>query len=289
MSYTLSSTNSNKLLHIRTQDLEPGQFNSPGLKTDIQVKLDVPIEVFSNENLALALHSVSIPFTFFNVDAYSNKFQARAVGSPAWIDITIPAGNYQIKNLASTIKGLLDTSLSTTFSIVYSTISNGLTFLDTLSTSEFEFNFNVPNSIYRQLGFQETTYTSTSYVLRSDSSATLFPYQSVFIHCDLIQGDSQDSRGQQSDILERVPVLGANTLIYFRPTSTQQKFLINKKLIWTFRIYLTYDRITPVDTRGVDWEVSLQFITLTGLSRMVPFNERPSTEGSRSAPETTPQ
>jgi hypothetical protein len=275
MSYTLSSTNGNKLLHIRTQDLSPDQFINPALKTDIQVNLDVPIEVFTNESLALSLHSVSVPFTFFNVDIFTNRFQARAVGAPSFTDIIIPPGNYNIKNLAAAVKGLLDTALGSTFAVVYSSIQNGLTFVDTLSTSEFEFNFNVPDSVYRQLGFQKTTYTSSSHTLVSDSSATMLPYQSIYIHCDLIQGDSQDSKGRQSDILERIPVLGANSLIYFRPTSTQQRFLVNKKLVYTFRIYLTYDRTTPVDTRGIDFEISLQFLTLSGLSRVAPLSDRP--------------
>lgn len=275
MSYVLSSTNGNKLLHIRSQDLGPDSFNTH-LKTDIQVKLEVPIEVYNNESLGLALHSVSIPYTFFNVDQYSNKFQARVVGGPSWIDLTIPVGNYNVKQLASVVKTLLDTNLGSTFSIVYSSIQNGLTFLDTLSTAEFEFNFNVPNSIYRQLGFLKTTYTSSSYTLVSSSSVTFFPYQSVFVHIDLILGDSQDSFGQQCDVLERVPVLNANSIVFFRPTSTQQRFLVNRKSVTTFRVYLTYDRLTPVDTRGIDWEISLQFLTLGGLSRTAPFDERPS-------------
>jgi hypothetical protein len=275
MSYTLSSTNGNKLLHIRTQDLNQNQFLKANLKTDFQVNLEVPIEVFSNENLGLALHSVSIPFSFFNIDIYSNKFRVKAVLAPIFIDITVPIGNYNIKQLASTVKGLLDIALATTFSIVYSSVQNGLTFIDTLSTSEYEFDFDVDNSIYRQLGFLKTQYTSSSFTLVSASSITLFPYQSIFLHCDLILGDSQDSRGNQADILERIPVLSANSLIYYRPTSTQQRFLVNKRLIYTFRIYLTYDRITPVDTRGLDLEVSLQFLTIDGLSRNLPITERP--------------
>jgi hypothetical protein len=276
MSYVLSSTNGNKLLHIRTQDLDSTQFNNPLLKTDIQVNLEVPVEVYSNESIGLALHSVSIPYTFYNVDQYSNKFQVRAVGAPAWIDITVTPGCYNVKQLASAVKALLDSNLGSTFSIVYSTIQNSLTFVDTQSTSEFEFNFNVINSIYRQLGFQETTYSSTSYTLVSSSAVTLFPYQSVFIHCDAILGDSQDSMGRQADILERVPVLQPGALVFFRPTSTQQKFLVNRKALYGFRLYLTYDRITPVDTRGVDWEISLQFMTLAGLNRQFPVSERPS-------------
>lgn len=276
MSYVLSSTNGNKLLHIRTQDLDSSQFINSGLKTDVLVSLDVPIEVYSTESIGLALHSVSIPYTFFNIDQYSNQFQARVVGAPAWIDLTVPVGSYNVKQLASAVKTLLDTNLASTFSIVYSSIQNSLTFVDTLSTAEFEFNFNVSNSIYRQLGFQKTTYTSVSYTLVSPSSVTLFPYQSVFIHTDLVLGDSQDSMGRQCDVLERVPVLAPNSLVFFRPTSTQQKFLVNKKIINTFRIYLTYDRVTPVDTRGVDWEISLQFLTLPNLSRTFPISERPS-------------
>lgn len=269
-SYSLTTTESGKILHIRSLDIPTSDYVTPGLTTDFYVNLSTPIVCQENEHLIMALDSLSVPMVFFNIDETTNRFTFVEDTISAGT-LTIPIGNYTMKSLASTLETLLTGASpgGRTYTVAYGSFKNSLTFTVTPSTVSFTIGFVCDDPAFTQLGFAEdSTNTSSSGVLVSTNSCSLIKYLSLFVCTDLNIGTSLNTQGQMTNILERVGVTQANTLLYYRPTTTMKKFLLKEKIINRFRVRLLFDLAdTPVNLRGLHFEMSLQFHIVSGLDR----------------------
>ena len=279
MSYQLNSSANGFLHHIRARDLPATAFNTP-YTTDFNINLSSPIICQNNEHIIMALHSVSFPTSWFNIDNFNNKFIFYSISDPITPQIIIiPPLNYTARSLATQIGSLLtiaeaSTGGSSAYTVSYSAGINGFVIVNSTNQT-FQIDFNTPNPAFISLGFDETIYTGTSGVLQSVNSISLNRAFSVYLHTDLVLSSCMDTNGRLTDIFERVPVLIQNSIVYYRPTSSLQKFVIDKKSIQGFRIRMTYDGTDPVDLRGLYPELSLQFYITGGLGRNADDNTRP--------------
>jgi hypothetical protein len=279
MAYQLNSSANGFLLHIRARDLPSSSFNSP-YTTDFTVNLASPIVCQNNEHIIMALHSVSFPTSFYNIDVFNNKFIFYSISDPLTPQtITIPPLNYTARTLATQIGTLLTTAEASTggssvYTASYSAGINGFVIVNSTNQT-FQVDFNTPNSAYISIGFNETLYTGTSGILQSVNSISLNRTFSIYLHTDLVLSSCMDSHGRLTDIFERVPVITQNNIVYYRPTSSLQKFVIDKKSIQSLRIRMTYDGNDPVNLNGLYPEISLQFYITGGLGRNPEDNTRP--------------
>lgn len=275
---------SQKLVHIRSQDLPITAFINPNLTTDFYVELNTPFEAYQGESIVISLHSASIPMTFYNVDASSNHVQFYENGVLI-TTITIPVGNYSLKSLGTTVASLMTTASTsgTIYASTYGSLRNSLTFASgagsTITT--FSLAFNVVDGAYTQLGFNNASINvSTTAVggvcsLTSVNACSLIKYFSVYILCDAILGTALNTFGNTSQVLERIGLSSANTLLYYRPTTTQQKFLIKDKYLRRLRITMLFDEDSPVDLNGQHIELSLQIGVVKTPERIIPDNSKP--------------
>ncbi len=291
-SYQLTTTETGKILHIRSLDIPTTDYITPGLTTDFWVNLESPIICQDNEHLIMALDSLSVPMVFYNIDETTNKFIFIENSVSAGV-LTIPVGNYSMKSLASTLETLLTGASPSgkTYTVAYGSFKNTLTFTVAPSTP-FTLDFNTPNPAFTQLGFAEDSInSSTGGVLVSTNSCSLIKYLSLFVCTDLNIGTSLNTQGQLSNVLERVGITQANTLLYYRPTTTMKKFLLKDKVINRFRVRLLFDLAdTPVNLRGLHFEMSLQFHVVGGLERPLADKSKPEypvIEAQSEAQETT--
>lgn len=284
MSFSPNTSHGGYLLHIRPKDLPQSSFPNYPLTTDFIVQLAQPITCQTNEHIALGLHSLSMPSSYYNVDEYSNQFSFRDDAMPAgiWQLITIPPRNYTVRSLASEIALQLNTVVGGGVSISYDNGNNG--FIITHSNN-FSVNFDVPNSAHQSIGFSMALYSSSSKILQSINSISLNPYFSVYLHCDLCLAATLDSFGNFTDILERVGCPAPNSVLNHRTSGSGQKFLLSQKNINSFRIRLTFDKSSPVNLRGLYPEVSLQFFIVSGLTRQIIDNPRPKYDSIDIQPE----
>lgn len=275
-SYQLTTTETGKILHIRSQDIAPSDYVDPNITTDFWVNLDTPITCQDNEHIIMALDSLSVPMVFYNIDATCNRFRFLEGTTSLGIQ-TIPIGNYNVKTLASTLSTIL-TGLSpsgATYTVSYSSFQNKFTY--TVSPSiAFTLDFNLLSSAYTQMGFDQFSINTATGALVSTNSVSLIKYLSLFVCTSLNIGTSLNSYGQITNILERVGITQANTLLYYRPTSTMKKFLLKEKVINRFRVRLLFDLAdTPVDLQGQHFEMSLQFHVVGGLERQAVDKSKP--------------
>lgn len=275
MSIVQNTNQSQKLIHINTEDLPISAFNNTGLTTDVTVNLEQAIECFTSEHLAVSLHSLSLPSSWYNIGPFDNSFEFK-ISAGAYQTLTVSPGNYNTRQLANAIETLLNGLSLGTYTVSYSSITNHFTVSETTTTNEFSLRFTGSNTIHKQLGFAKDEYSSTSYSLSSVNAVIIFPYQSIYVHLSIIDGDSQDSFGRATNIFERIGIPPANNLVFWRPIATSQRYLANRRYINNFNISLTFEMNgVPVDLNGLHWCFSLQFTTVAGLGRTVPNVERP--------------
>jgi hypothetical protein len=275
---------SQKIVHIRSQDLPASAFVNPNLTTDFYIDLNNPFEAYQGESILIALHSASIPMTMYNVDATANRV-AFYENNILISNLTIPIGNYTLKSLGTTVASLMTTASTsgTVYTATYGSLRNTISFSSGSGSSitTFALGFAVADSAYTQLGFENGS-TNTSSVaiagvasLTSANACSLIKYFSVYILCDAILGTSLNTFGNTSQVLERIGLANANSLLYYRPTTTVQRFMIKDKILRRMRITLLFDEDSPVDLNGQHIELSLQISIVRTPDRTVPDSSKP--------------
>lgn len=285
MSRTPNTSHSSYLQHIRVRDLPSSAFLTYPLTTNFMVNLSSPIHCMQNETIAVSLHSLTLPCSFYNVTEYNNQFQFSPDAGITWVSITIPSQNYTVKSLATILQALLlnVSPIGSTMTITYISATNTFTFVSNLN---FKLDFRVTNSLNIQTGFDKDIYSSVGGFLQSVNSVSLTPYYSVYLHTDLVQANTLDTFGRLSDIMERVNIVSMNNVLYYRP-QTQHTFLISKKSISSFRIRLTFENDIPINLNGLYPEISLQFFIISGLDRPLPDLTRPSIDIIEDGPQNS--
>ena len=118
-----------------------------------------------DEVLGVSLVSATIPNSFYNLsnNNQNNKIKFKETGDTSFITLTIPSGSYDILELSSKVKELLEANSTNTltYTFTYDEINNTLTIKNSNPTvKNTTFDFTIENSCRRFLGFksQEIVY-----------------------------------------------------------------------------------------------------------------------------------
>ena len=208
--------------------------------------------------------AASIPKSYYMIESGYNTFILQE--NQSQVTITLQAGNYNRKTLASVLASLL-TSLSPnkwTYSITYPnnalTYDTGLyTFLVTGNTSQPVFIFN-QNSPYQQLGFdissssQDSAYNFNNGQLIAPNVAKLYIDDNIFIHSDICQNFNDN-------VLQEI-YTGNNTsfsnIVYqnVAPKDYAKKMTTNSSNIYNF--YLTNENGEEIFLNGQNIVITLR-------------------------------
>ena len=221
-----------------------------------------------DEVLGVSLVSATIPNSFFNLsnNNQNNKIKFKETGDTDFITLTIPSGSYDILELSSKIKELLEANSTNglTYTFTYDEINNTLTIKNSNPTvKNTTFDFTIENSCRRFLGFksQEITINSTNGITSDRAVDITDTRNSIYIRLPNLSNNKvmESSSGKFSNVIAQVPVvLNRNTFFNFEPPV---EFIceLTQKQINSIDINITYQEETEaVNFENCDWEINLK-------------------------------
>ena len=251
---------------IRSRDINltsRDDFNNSGT-----LNLFENIIASDDEVLGVSLISATVPNSFFNLSNsnQNNKIKFKETGDSSYKELTIPSGSYDILELSSKIKTLLEAnstnSLIYTFS--YDEINNTLNIKSSNPTAKnTTFDFTIENSCRRFLGFksQEITINSTNGITSDRAVDITDTRNSIYIRLPNLSNSKvvESSSGKFSNIISQVPIaLSRNTFFVYEPP-TEFICELTQKQINSIDINITYQNETEaVNFEGCDWEINLK-------------------------------
>lgn len=253
-------------ISIRSRDLtltSQQDYNNSGRFT-----LFENIIASEDEVLGVSLVSATIPNSFYNLsnNNQNNKLKFKETGDTDFIILTIPSGSYDILELSSKIKELLEANSTNnlTYTFTYDEVNNTLNIKNSNPTVyNTTFDFTIENSCRRFLGFksQEISITTTNGI-NSDRAVDITDTRnSIYIRLPNLSNSKvmESSSGKFSNIIAQVPVsLSRNTFFIFEPPV---EFIceLSQKQINSIDINITYQNETEaVNFENADWEINLK-------------------------------
>ena len=212
-----------------------------------------PVNLGINDYDSVALIQASIPRTFYNIPSGYNTFIVRENGVER--QITLTPASYTKDNLITSLVEKLNVG-SYVYTMSYSLSSSPDTFHYTFSVnSDDDIFFIFDNSLYRQLGFNNSTYQFSSRSLESVNCIDLSYINRVYVRSDVI--DENDS------ILESILSYGTYQMLSFCHHTNHdydlvaRRFNKNKLNSWRFTLTNAFNEI--VDLNGIPWCFTLVF------------------------------
>ena len=253
---------------IRSRDLNltsQQDFNNSGT-----LNLFENITAQDDEVLAVSLVSATIPNSFFNLsnNNKNNKLKFKETGDADFITLTIPSGSYDILELNSKVKTLLEASSSNglTYTLTYDEINNTVNIKNSNPTvKSTTFDFTNEDSCRRFLGFksQEISITTTNGITSDRGVDITDTRNSIYIRLPNLSNNKvmESSTGKFSNIISQVPVsLSRNTFFIFEP-AVEFVCELTQKQINSIAINITYQEETEaVNFENCDWEINLKIM-----------------------------
>ena len=250
------------LLTIRSRDLK----NSDTAGASGFFTLFESIVLRENEFMTAKLVSATFPNSWYNLSSTSknNTLSFKETGDSSYTVLTIPDGSYNITELTSEIKTLIE-SASTNgliYTFTYNEINNKLTIKnDNPTVYETTFDFTTDTTCRRFLGFLENVKTiSTADGIVSDRAVDITDTQnSIYVRTNLSNNKVIESNsGKYSNILAHIPVpLSRNNFFVYDPM-TPFEMELSQQSLSNLQIFITYqdERDIVVFNKG-DWEVNI--------------------------------
>ena len=251
------------LLTIRSRDLKnSSDGGSSGFFT-----LFESININKGEVMTAKLVSATFPNSWYNLSSTSgnNKLDFKETGDSSYKTITISDGSYNIDELMSSVKALLEANSTNTltYTLTYDDITNQLTIKNSNPTAKTTtFDFTADNSCRRFLGFTESTQTinSTNGIV-SDRAVDITDTQnSIYVRTNLANSKVVESNnGKYSNILAHIPVpLSRNSFFVYEPNNPFEMEL-SQKSISQIKIFITFQNETDkVYFNNGDWEINIE-------------------------------
>jgi hypothetical protein len=232
------------------------------LPTDFQVTLSQPIVSSESECLYISIDNVAIPYSFYGISELNNTVQVTEYDindeNPETFNVTIDSGNYNYATLATEFEAVINdqSKKGYTYALAYNKTTNkyAITSLDAHAI----FDFNLDNSIYRQLGFDLKQYTLTSSLI-SDSVIEMLSQSHLYIRfLDYNLDRAYDIYTRStSNILSKVPVnSGAGGIIYLND-NTNFETPLKESIISTLHFQLTDEWSQLIDLNKKSYSFDL--------------------------------
>lgn len=259
-------TRGDVFIAIRSRDLlstAQQDFNNSG-----RFNLFEGITASEDEVLGVSLISAILPNSFYNLsnNNRNNKLNFKETGDTEYTTLTIPSGSYDILELSSVIKTLLENNSTNTltYTFSYDEITNELTIKNSNPTVyNTTFDFTIEDSCRRFLGFksQEISITTTNGITSDRGVDITDTRNSIYIRLPNLSNSKvlESSSGKFSNIIAQVPVaLSRNSFFIFEPP-TEFICELSQKQINSIDINITYQEETEaVKFEGCDWEINLK-------------------------------
>jgi len=260
----MDKTRGDIFITIRSRDLVStaiGDNNNSG-----RFNLFSNIIAEDDEILTVELVSATIPNSFYNLSSNNNNNKIKVKeGSNDFVELTIPSGSYDIKELSSELKTLLEAQSATfgnsyTYTFSYEEINNLLTI--TNSGNDAVFDFTADNTCRRFLGFTSSIQTiSNGNGITSDRAVDITDTRnSIFIRLPNLNNSKviESNNGKFSNVIAQVPIELSRNLFYTFEPPQAFKCELAQKQINSIDVLITYqDQSNNVNFERADWEINL--------------------------------
>lgn len=234
---------------------------SNGTNTNFNITLPHPIVLNDlSHYFQVKVENVCIPFSFKVVNSSNNTMSVSSTGAIATTFImTLPEGNYNINNLISTVKALLNANFSNTCNITYDSSTSKATFSTTsISTITLQKCF-----ITRLFGCSDNIVFSNVTPHLSDYHVNVNPIKCLFLRSENLKQPLGSFEmivdTSYSDILARIPVDKINTYINYDDSRILVR--ISDQIISSINIYLTTDQdYNDLNLYGCTWQCTIAII-----------------------------
>tara|TARA_R110002020_G_scaffold1247_3_gene5976 strand:+ start:3700 stop:4662 length:963 start_codon:yes stop_codon:yes gene_type:complete len=260
----MEKTRGDVFITIRSRDLLSTAVGDNNNSGDFTLFENIIAE--EDEILTVELVSATIPNSFYNLsNNNSNNTITFKEGSSSYATLTIPSGSYDILELSTKLKTLLEAQSTTfgnsyTYTFSYDEINNLLTI--TNSGNDAMFDFTTSNTCRRFLGFTSSIQTINSADgIVSDRAVDITDTRnSIYIRLPNLSNSKviESNSGKYSNVVAQVPIeLSRNTFFTFEPPQSFKCELVQKQ-INSISINITYQEETnPVNFERADWECNL--------------------------------
>jgi len=260
----MEKTRGSILICIRSRDLHSIDTSGSGGT----MNLFNNIHADHNEILSIKLLSSTIPNSWYNLSSElnNNTLSFMETNDTSFTNLIIPNGSYNILELVSAIKVLIEnqSSNSLTYTFTYDEITNALTITNsnpTVYNTTFEFS-NV-NSCRRFLGFEavDLTITSTAGIVSNRAVDTTDTFNSIYCRLPNINSNKiiESSSSKYSNVIAHIPIIySRNAFQTYEPNNPFEMYL-NQKDINSIQILFTFqDSNKKVYYNKGDWEINLE-------------------------------
>ena len=209
-----------------------------------------------NRKISVSVQTASIPYSFFNVDDFNDKFDYTTTtnGITSTFHVIIPQGNYNVTTLITQLKLLMGAN----FNIVYNSLSNTYTFTNSL----YEFSFLSASKCFELMGFNDGfTYSSVGKSLTSTISINMFTIRNIYISSNnFILNNINSSTPNNCSILVSIPIQSsANSVITYINNYNTNNEVHSLHTLTLLHLKLTDQDGDILDLNGVHWSCTLQF------------------------------
>ena len=216
--------------------------------------------------LAVELVSATIPNSFYNLsnNNQNNTISFKETNDASYKILTIPSGSYDILELSTEIKTLLEANSTNgiTYTFTYNEITNQITITNSNINIITDFDFTTATTCRRFLGFTSSIKTINSLAgITSDRTIDITDTRnSIFIRLPNLSNNKiiESSTGKYSNCIAQVPVeLSRNTFFTYSPP---RPFImeLSQKQINSIDILITYqEQENGVNFERADFEINL--------------------------------
>jgi len=234
--------------------------------------LEQEISSRKDERLLLYLKKAFLPFSFYTLSSSQKNNildikETNGGGSDTY-SITIPDGNYNITELISTIKSLLESTTQKNFkyTITYNKSTSKVSFkilsgtTPTNATLLFSTGVNSKFSVKNILGFNETdvSFTTSSSTTSQKIVDMADGLDSIRVISNLVGSNIRSTNREGGELL-LIPVdLEPFSVIYFNEGPAPFKHLINQENIKRIEIKMTDANNNIIDFNQIPYTLILQ-------------------------------
>ena len=255
--------------------------------TNFNINLDRVLNLLSKRGrFALLMHSISIPFSFYQLDSSFNILSIiayDATGNSKTVTISLTVGNYTATSILTELSTQLTTSLQTSsgsyvgytpvFAFSYN-VNNGLTTLLMKFGYQLTLSFSTNTTIGQFFGFTTNQTISSVLTVTSTSIVVTNPIYLLYLRSlNLVQFNNKEfivnKNNTISTIIYRIPITTqTSTYIHYLSTTTDPFFISNTN-ITNFQFQLTNClNTTSLDLQGLNFQFKFSIVEY-----QVPFFE----------------
>ena len=201
--------------------------------------------------ISISVQTASIPYSFYNCDNFNDKISY--IENSITYNKFIPQGNYNVLTLAAALKLLMGVN----FTIVYNSLDNTYTITNTLH----DFELLATSTCFEMMGFKDnTTYGSTSKILKSVISINLFTIRNIYVSSNnFILNNVNSTTPNNSSILCSIPIQSSSgSIISYSNTFNVYNEVYNTHNLTLLHIKLTDQDGDILDLNGCHFSLTLQ-------------------------------